>query len=353
MKKEFTKFPNGTTANIYILKCGSLEAHITNLGATLQRLYVPDANGNIADVVLGFDNPNEYISSSAFFGTVIGRNSNRVKAGQFCLNGKTYQMGVNDYPNNLHSGPNYFKDRLWNVEHVNETSICLSLNSPDGDQGFPGNAEIKVTYALENSDVLRISYDGVCDEDTVFNLTNHSYFNLAGHDRPEKAMDMLLSMPARVFTAADAKSIPTGECRPVDGTPMDFRIPKSIGRDINADYDALILQNGYDHNFEIYTNPCAILSDEASGRYMTVISDCPGIQFYSGNDLAGEIGKDGVKYCFRSGICLETQYYPNALNQPGWDKPITKAGQQYHSETKFIFTVNRSATYNEQKDEPL
>lgn len=341
MIKEFAKLPDGRTAHLYVLKNSGLEAHITNFGATLHRLYVPDANGNMADIVLGFDTPEEYINSTTFFGTIIGRNSNRVKAGQFRLNGKTYQMGQNDGPNNLHSGPDFFKNRLWNVEQIDVRSISLSLDSPDGDQGFPGNARIRVTYALEDDGVLCISYDAVCDQDTVFNMTNHSYFNLAGHDKPEKAMDMLLSMPARFFTAADAESIPTGECRPVDGTPMDFRTPKPIGRDINADYDALILQNGYDHNYEVYSNPCAVLSDATSGRCMTIVTDCPAIQFYSGNFLKGETGKDGVKYSFRGGICLETQYYPNALKQPDWKKPITNAGTPYHSETRFIFSTNR------------
>ena len=343
MKKEFAKFPDGRTAELYVLKSGALEAHITNFGATLQRLYVPDGNGNVSDIVLGFDTPEEYINSTTFFGAVVGRNSNRVKSGRFCLNGRTCQMGVNDGPNNLHSGPDYFKDRLWDVERVTENAITLSLSSPDGDQGFPGNAEIKVTYALEEGGALHISYDALCDQDTVFNLTNHSYFNLAGHEKPEKAMDMLLTMPARFFTPADAESIPTGECRPVDGTPMDFRTAKPIGRDIAADYDALSLQNGYDHNFAVSANPCAVLRDEASGRCMTVVTDCPGLQFYSGNFLQGEKGKDGVEYCFRGGICLETQYFPNALNQPQWEQPITKAGTPYHSETKFIFSVNGEA----------
>lgn len=343
MQKEFSTLPDGRTAYLYILKNNCLEAHITNFGATLHRLYVPDANGDVADIVLGFDTPEEYINSTTFFGTVIGRNSNRVKAGRFQLNGNTYQMGINDGTNNLHSGPDFFKNRLWNVEQVDEHSITLSLDSPDGDQGFPGNAEIKVTYTLEDGGVLCVSYDAVCDQDTVFNMTNHSYFNLAGHDKSEKAMDMLLSMPARFFTAADAESIPTGECRCVDGTPMDFRTSKPIGRDINADYDALILQNGYDHNFEVFFNPCAVLFDEASGRCMRVVTDCPGIQLYSGNFLQGEIGKDGAKYCFRGGVCLETQYYPNALNQLDWEKPITKAGTPYHSETRFIFSVNEES----------
>ncbi len=346
MKKEFGRLPDGSIAYLYTLKCGGLEAHISDFGATLHRLYVPDVNGQLADVVLGFDSPAEYIKSGTFFGTVVGRNSNRTKCGKFQLGGKTYQLGTNDGPNNLHSGPDFFKNRLWSVDQVNERSICLSLFSPDGDQGFPGNATIRVTYTLEDGGVLRISYDALCDQDTVFNMTNHSYFNLAGHDRPEKAMDMLLSMPAQFFTPSDAESIPTGECRPVDGTPMDFRTPKPIGRDINENYDALLLQKGYDHNFDASSNPCAVLTDATSGRCMSVITDCPGMQFYSGNFLMGETGKDGIKYCFRGGICLETQYFPNALNYPHWEQPIIIAGQPYHSETKYVFSVTENKNEN-------
>ena len=338
MQKEFGRLPDGSTAYLYTIRSGKLEAHISDLGATIQRLYVPDANGALSDVVLGFDNPTDYIKSGTFFGTVVGRNCNRTEEGRFTLNGKTYQMGVNDGKNNLHSGPDYFKNRLWTVESISANAITLFLESPDGDQGFPGNAKLRVTYTLQN-DTLTVTYDAICDQDTVFNLTNHSYFNLCGHEKPEKAMDMLLSMSARFFTAADNQSIPTGECRPVDGTPMDFHRAKPIGRDINEEYDALIFQKGYDHNFDAAINPCAILTDPESGRSMTVVTDCPGMQFYSGNFMQGEIGKDGVSYTHRGGICLETQYFPNSLNQPGWPQPITKAGQPYHSETKFIFTV--------------
>ena len=290
--------------------------------------------------MLGFETPEEYINSPTFFGAVVGRNCNRLKCGSFSLNGKHYQLGVNDGSNNLHSGPDFFKNRLWNVEQVCENAVSFSLKSPDGDQGFPGNAKICVTYTLEAEGTLKITYDAICDQDTVFNMTNHSYFNLAGHDKPEKAMDMLLSMPATHFTPSDTESIPTGEVRAVQDTPMDFQTPKPIGRDINMNYDALIHQNGYDHNFVVSANPCAILCDVASGRCMTVITDCPGIQLYTGNFLEGEVGKDNVKYCFRSGICLETQYYPNALNHQNWAKPITKAGTPYHSETKYVFSVN-------------
>ena len=339
MKKPFGKLADGRLPMLYTITGGGLTAEVSDLGATIVKLFVPDRNGNLADVVLGFDDPNEYIKSTTFFGAVVGRNANRVKNATFRLGDTEVHMGANDNGiNNLHSGPDYFKDRIWKVEEHGESRIRLSLQSPHGDQGFPGNAQIHVTSTLEGSGVLHIRYDAVCDKDTVFNLTNHSYFNLAGHEHPEKAMCQILSMPARHFTADDALSIPTGELRNVAGTPFDFREPKPIGRDLGQEYDALQLQGGYDHNFEVFTAPCAILSDPESGRTMAVVTDCCGVQFYSGNFLQGETGKDGVCYCYRGGICLETQYYPDALNHPQWKQPITKAGEHYRSETRYIFS---------------
>lgn len=339
MKKTFGILPDGSEASLYTISSGDLQAVISDYGATVVRLYVPDTKGNLADVVLGFEDPNEYTESGTFFGSIVGRNANRVKNAAFTLNGREYKMLPNDnIHNNLHSGPDYFKNRLWTVEEVTDNSIRMSLFSPDGDQGFPGNATIHVTYTLEQGNALRIRYDGICDKDTVFNLTNHSYFNLAGHDKPEKAMDQLLSMPARFYNAADAESIPTGELAPVDGTPMDFREPKPIGRDLDQDFDGYRHQGGYDHNFEVFTDPCAILRDPESGRTMAVSTDLPGVQFYCGNFLQGEIGKDGVSYCYRGGICLETQFYPDSINHPEWPQPFVKANTPYHSETVYRFS---------------
>ena len=337
MKKPFGTTPKGEAVTAYTISCGKLTAEILDLGATLYRMYVPDQKGVVADVVLGFDAPADYIKSTTFFGATIGRNSNRVGKSTFSLGGKEYHMTPNEGDNNLHSGPDYYKDRVWQVVSHTESAITMQLESPDGDQGFPGNATIQVTYALEPDSTLRISYDGICDQDTVFNMTNHSYFNMAGHDHPEKAMDQFLCMPARHFTPDDAESIPTGELCPVEGTPMDFRIPKPIGRDLGQDYEALKLQGGYDHNFEVYTNPCAVLTDPESGRTMSVSTDCCGIQFYSGNFLEGEVGKDGVSYVYRGGVALETQFYPDNLNNPGWKQSVTKAGVPYHSETTYSF----------------
>ena len=338
MKKFFGNLPNGAEASLYTIRGGQITAEISDFGATIVKLFVPDKDGKLADVVLGFDDPNEYAKSGTYFGAVVGRNANRGGGANFILNNRTYSLDPNDNGcNNLHSGFDPYKNRLWKVERHDANSIRLSLQSPDGDQGFPGNATIHVTYTIDPDNTLRITYDGICDKDTVFNMTNHAYFNLAGHDHPEKAMDQTLSMPARFFTVCDAASIPTGENRSVEGTPFDFREPKPIGRDINADYEALQLLGGYDHNFEIFTAPGAILCDPESGRTMAVIADCPGVQFYAGNFLEGEIGKDGVSYCYRGGICLETQFYPDSINHPEWPQPFVKAGQRYHSETKYRF----------------
>ena len=335
MKTFFGKTPQGKDAYLYTIACGKLRAEISDFGATLVKLFVPDSNGNIADVVLGFDSPAEYAASDTYFGATVGRNANRIKNACFVLNNKTWSLAANEGLNSLHSGPDGFERRLWNVINHDADRITLALHSPHGDQGFPGNADITVTYLMEGNG-LRIIYDAVSDQDTLFNLTHHSYFNLAGHAQPEKAMAQILSMPARHFTPADEKSIPTGACRTVEGTPMDFRIPKAIGRDIDKDYDALQLQAGYDHNFEVFCNPCAVLCDLESGRQMAVITDLPGIQFYSGNYTDTQ-GKGGVHYPRRSGICLETQFYPDAVHNPQWKQPFVKAGEKYHSETKYCF----------------
>ena len=335
--RSFGTMPDGRAVSLYTIRGGGLTAVISDMGATVVKLFVPDREGKLADVVLGFDKPEDYRASGTFFGAVVGRNANRVGGASFPLNGEICHMDKNDNgENNLHSGFAFYKDRLWTVAKRSENAMTLTLDSPHGDQGFPGNARIRVTYTLEEG-TLRIAYDAVCDRDTVFNLTNHSYFNLAGHDRPEKAMDQVLMMPARFFNPADDMSIPTGEKRDVAGTAMDFRTPKAIGRDICLEEEPLKLQRGYDHNFEVYTNPCAVLSDPESGRTMEVHTDCPGVQFYSGNFLEGETGKDGVSYCFRGGICLETQFYPDAVNHPEWPQPITKAGEHYRSETCYKF----------------
>ena len=337
MKESFGILPSGEAASLYTITCGGLTAAVTDYGANLVRLLVPDKNGVLADVVLGYDDCNGYrITNGAALGATVGRNSNRLKDAAFELNGIAYQMPRNEGTKNLHSGPDFFFQRMWTVISHLKNAVTLELLSPDGDQGFPGNAVIRVTYSLDCCGGLHIIYDAVCDQDTVFNMTNHSYFNLAGHERTDAAMEQLLTIPGRFFNPDDAQNIPTGELRPVEGTPFDFRMPKAIGRDIGADYEPLHLQGGYDHNFEVFCNPCAILQDPVSGRTMTVSTDCPGIQLYAGNFL-DDNGKDGVHYGKRSGVALETQFYPDSVNHPEWPQPFVKAGEHYHSETRYTF----------------
>lgn len=336
MRKIFGEMPNGEFCYLYTISCGQLRAEVADLGATLVRLYIPDRNGSLGDVVLGYDSPAGYLESATYFGATVGRSANRIRNACFVLDNKTWTLPANEGCNNLHSGPDGYNIRLWQVVNHSQVSITFRLKSPHGDQGFPGNAQIRVTYTME-ADGLRITYDAVSDRDTVFNFTNHAYFNLAGHTHPEKAMDQILTMPARFFNPDDAANIPTGELRPVAGTPMDFRSPKSLAQDITADYEPLHLQGGYDHNFEVFCNPAAILQDKDSGRTMAVYTDCPGIQLYTANFTNGN-GKDGMVYEPRCGVCLETQYYPDSVNHPEWPQPFVKAGEKYHSETKYRFS---------------
>ncbi len=338
MKYNFGKLKSGEEVSLYEISFGGMKAHISDYGATLVRLFVPDRDGNLADVVLGFDSAEEYDHRSGSFGATVGRNANRIGKGTFRIGDKVVQMAINNKSNNLHSGPDYYGYRIWTLEKHTANSVRLSLLSPDGDQGMPGNAEIHVTYTLEHPGILRITYDAVSDKDTVFNMTNHAYFNLAGHDHPEKAMAQTLILPARFYHVADDESLPTGELRLVAGTPMDFRSPKPVGSDLNEDYPCLKRQGGYDHNFEVFTDPCAILADPESGRSMSVSTDCPGVQVYSGNFMNGLKGKNGACYTHRAGVALETQYYPDSVNHPQWPQPFYKAGERYHSETAYKFT---------------
>lgn len=338
MKTSFGMLATGEQAFLYTISCGRLTATVTDYGAHLVSLLVPDSKGNVADVVLGFDDAEGYrTGNGGFLGATVGRNANRIAGSSFLLGDTRVRLTPNEGPNNLHSGPDNFHLRFWTVEKHTENSITLRLDSPRGDQGFPGNAVIRVTYALEADQGLHIRYDAVADQDTVFNLTNHSYFNLAGQQNVDAAIHQELTIPGRFFNPDDAANIPTGELRRVEGTPFDFREPKPISRDIGENYEPLILQGGYDHNFEVFCSPCAILRDPGSGRTMAVHTDCPGVQLYAGNFL-NETGKGGVYYGKRTGIALETQYYPDSVNHPEWPQPFTKAGQRYRSETVYKFS---------------
>ncbi len=336
MSEFFGVLPTGEEARLYTISCGQLTAKITNYGAALVQLWVPDRNGTLADVVLGYDDCNGYRQGDAYLGATVGRNANRVRGAAFVMGDTRIRLTPNEEVHNLHSGPNAFHLRLWKAERITDRSVTFYLFSPQGDQGFPGSAHIRVTYAITDARTLKITYDAVSDRDTVFNMTNHSYFNLAGHEQTHRAMAQELILPGRYFNPDDVENIPTGELRPVADTPMDFRLPKAVGRDIEAAYEALHFQEGYDHNYEAFTAPCAILRDVESGRSMAISTDCPGIQVYAGNFL-NEIGKGGVRYTPRAGLALETQFIPDSVNHPEWKQPFVKAGKPYHSETIYQF----------------
>ncbi len=330
MEKTFGELATGQQALLFTISCGQLSADITNYGASLVSLRV-----NGLDVVLGYDDVSGYEAQGGYLGCIVGRNANRIGGSRFSLNGQPVTLCANEGPHCLHSGPECYAFRLWDLVSHSETSLTLRLHSPHGDQGFPGNADILVSYTLEDGG-LTIRYEAVSDRDTVFNLTNHAYFNLFGQDQPHRAMDQVLTVPGSFFCPDDAANIPTGELRSVEGTPFDFRTPKTIGRDIGADYEPLQLQGGYDHNFVNNGPLCAVLENPESGLRMSVTTDCPGLQVYSGNFL-DNVGKGGVGYGYRSGVALETQFYPDAVNHPEWPQPFVKAGETYRSVTRYAF----------------
>lgn len=314
---------------------------VSNFGATLCALRVPDKDNILRDVVLGYDSMDAYDRpGGTFFGATIGRNANRIRSAGFEIDGITYHLEQNDHQNNLHSGSDCYSFRNWEVKKICENGITFSLHSPDGDQGFPSAVDLEVTYTLTDEDEVIITYVGVPHGTTPLNLTNHSYFNLDGH----KAGDVLqqeLWMDADYYTLIDADLIPTGECVSVEGTPMDFRNKKPIGRDIHQCYDALLLANGYDHNWCLNNNgkfaKVAELTSKSSGIGMEVYTDLPGMQVYTANFVKNEPGKEGAVYQKHQGICFETQYYPDAINQKNFQSPVFKAGEEYRATTVYKF----------------
>ena len=342
VQKSFGQTKKGEKTSLYIFtnKNGMTMA-VSDFGATLQSLCVPDKKGTLLDVVLGYDDPMGYEGGSLpFFGATIGRNANRIGGGAFLLNGKRYELTKNDGANCLHSGTDFYSFRLWEVSETTENSITFALHSPDGDQGFPGALEVKVKYILTDENEVKIEYNAMPEADTVINLTNHSYFNLNGHDSGN-VLDHEVWIDADGYTRANKESIPTGEIVPVENTPMDFRVKKAIGRDIGAAYEALIFGNGYDHNWCLKNNgqlaKVAETSSEKSGISMEVYTDLPGVQMYTGNFISKEHGKSGAVYENRQGVCFETQYYPDAVNHDNFPSPIFKKGEMYHTVTIYKF----------------
>ena len=322
-----------------------VKATITNLGGRVVSLFVPDEHGIPRDVVLGFENVEDYLPENhrSDFGAVIGRYANRLNNGQITIDGKTYQLPQNDGKNCLHGGPDGWQYRLFNVESVSNHRLVLSLVSEDGDSGLPGNVCARVTYTLTDDNALDIQYEAVTDEPTVINLTNHSYFNLNG-DASTDILNHLLTIDADRYTPIDKTFIPTGELATVEGTPMDFRRPKPIGCDINADFEQLRIGRGYDHNWVLNTKaddtrPCARLESPLTSITMEVYTTEPGMQVYTGNFLDGTVtGKGGVVYQQRCAVCLETQKFPDSPNQHWLESNATlRQGEVYRSKTSFRF----------------
>lgn len=339
---------DGRVLERYTLRnANGVEASFTNLGAIWLTMCVPDKDGKLRDVVLGYDTPEAILADPGHMGAPIGRNANRIGGAHCVIAGKECTLAANNGVNNLHSAPDLYHQRLWDVAYDNAglgSYVIFSLDSADGDQGYPGNAHISVTYTLTDDDALEINYKMVCDQDTIANFTNHAYFNMDGHDAGS-VLDQLVWINADQFTPADAGSIPTGELRDVEGTPMDFREGRRIGDDIDADFDQLQMAGGYDHNWCL--NDCdgdvrlvARILSEKSGIAMEVYTDLEGMQFYTGNFLNGACaGKGGAAYLKRYGCCFETQHYPDAVNKPQFPTPILKAGEEMDTTTIYRFTT--------------
>jgi len=326
--QPFGKMPDGTAVEIFTLSDGAYEARIATYGGIVVSLKAPDRSGKSADVVLGFDDLNGYVAnfnspSTAFFGAIIGRYGNRIARGSFTLNGKKYSLPLNNGENSLHGGPHGFNNVVWKAKPVTD-GVELTYLSKDGEAGYPGNLSAVVRYTLAKGD-LRIEYSATTDQDTVINLTNHSYFNLAGQG---DILGHQLTLHASRFTPVDAGLIPTGELKSVEATPFDFRKATAVGARINADNEQLHLGRGYDHNWALDSHggklaEAAELYDPGSGRLMKVLTDQPGIQFYSGNFLDGSVqGKGGKPDQLHAALCLETQHFPDSPNHP--DFPTTE-----------------------------
>ena len=337
----FGRTKKGEEAHLYLLENkNGVKAYLTDYGAALVRLLVPDKNNELRDVVLGYDDTAGYEQGDVFFGATVGRNANRVGGAHVEIAGKVYKLEKNDNDNNLHSGTHYYNKRLWDVVEQADDHVAFVLHSPDGDQGYPGAFDMHVTYTLDDSNELTIHYVAVPDQDTVINMTNHSYFNLNGH-ASGTVLGHKVTVNADSFTPADAYSIPTGEIRSVEGTPMDFRSGRVLGDDIDTDYEPLRFGSGYDHNWVLKNegrfDKVAEVASEESGIVMEVYTDLPGVQIYTANFLDGEPGKGGASYIKRSAVCLETQYFPDAIHHENFPQPLCKKGEKYDTRTAYRF----------------
>ena len=344
-RKPFGTMPDGTPIHLYTLALpGGFRAAITDFGGAIVSLWTPDRNGALADVVLGYETLDAYLAGRSFFGGIIGRFGNRIARGRFRLDGVEHQLPLNDGANHLHGGSGGFDRVPWQAQPGAGASLTLTRTSSDGEEGYPGNLRVAVTYALDGADTLRIEYRAETDRATPVNLTNHAYFNLAGHDGGS-ILDHELMIPADRMTPVDAGLIPTGELRPVAGTPFEFRAPRRVGDRIGEDEEQIQRGHGYDHNFVLARSGASLelaarVRDPRSGRVLEILTTEPAIQFYSGNFLTGaDVGKGGTAYTHRTGFCLETQHFPDSPNQPTFPPTILRPGEVYRSTTTYRFTA--------------
>ena len=344
MKTEaFGSIQSGKKATLYILENKNhTVVKVTDFGATLVSVLFADKDGVMKDMVLGYDDAASYEKGTSCFGATIGRNGNRIKGARFTIDGKEWVIEANENNNSLHSGKNGFNHLMWEMKESGDNYVTFYHYSPQEEQGFPGNMHVTVTYTLDDEDTVHITYHAKADADTVMNFTNHSYFNLAGHDSGVM-LDQKLQLFADAYTPdEDSHSIPTGEIAPVAGTPMDFTTMKPIGQDINADFEQLHFTGGHDHNYVLSDKPgtmrqMAKAECDASGIAMDAYTECCGVQLYAGNFIGTQTGKGGVTYGDRHGFCLESQFYPNAVNEKNFPSPVVPANTEYHSETKYHF----------------
>lgn len=339
---DFAAEIDGDSVKLYTLTNGTATAAITNYGARVVSLLVPDRNGELIDVVLGYKDLKAYRDpDDGFYGAVVGRYGNRIAKGQFELEGQSYQLEINNGPNSLHGGTNGFFQKVWEVKHVTDSSLELNYVSPDGDAGYPGTLDATIVYTLTSDNGLEIAYRATTDKTTVVNLTNHSYFNLSG-EGDSTILDHLLTIRADGYTPVDETLIPTGEIASVENTPFDFRQPTAIGARIDTADAQLVLGKGYDHNFVLKKDPglqlVATVESPKTGIVMDILTEEPGLQFYSGNFMDNvQNAKGGKTYGYRSAFCLETQHFPDSPNQPGFPSTVLEPNAAYHTRTVYRF----------------
>jgi aldose 1-epimerase len=339
-EKPFGNYYNAPVTEYTLTNSSGMQASILNYGGTITKLMVPDRNGKMGDVVLGFETFGGYMQKKdPYIGALVGRYANRIANAKFTMDGKTYKLAPNNFGNSLHGGNVGFDKVIWNTEKIGDSSLKLTYQSKDGEEGYPGNLNIQVIYTLGADNSLKIDYTATTDQATPVNLTNHSYFNLsAGKD--STVLDHVLKLDADKYTPVNDQLIPTGQIANVKGTPLDFTTPKPIGKDMGS------VKGGFDHNWILNKRgtelqEAATVYDPGSGRYMEVLTTQPGIQFYSGNFLNGDLQltKEGQIYIPHSGLCLETQHYPDSPNEPSFPNTILRPGETYRQTTVYKFSV--------------